>query len=189
MLRFVCYCIILMLLAGCAGSQTLIRYGNAAQILPKLTPVLIGREMIVRQQLRAKLQGKEYLLECVMEITSQRVDMVWLGTGGQRVASLRYDGGRARVTREMFSPSKFPYEEVLSIVELVFLPLEALSTHLPNGWAVQQHDNVRNIYHNRALQATIHYRLSAPWQGWARYESAISDKVIEFDSVIMDGAN
>jgi hypothetical protein len=120
-----------------------------------------------RQRLRAMVGDREIVLDCVVEVTPDRVTVVGLLPAGNRVFSVRYDGRKVEQERTPQVPAQLQPEQLLADLQLAFWPLEALRGAFDgSSWKVSQADSrTRRLLRDGRLVAEVHYGDSDPWRG------------------------
>jgi len=122
-----------------------------------------------RQRLRAMVGDREIVLDCVVEVTFDRVTVVGLLPAGNRVFSVRYDGTKVEQERTPQVPAQLQPQQLLADLQLAFWPVESLHDAFRGGpWKLSQPDSrTRRLLRDGRLVAEVHYGDTDPWQGRA----------------------
>jgi hypothetical protein len=132
-----------------------------------LVPPAAAAPHAVRQRLRAMVGDREIALDCVVEVTTDRVTVIGLLPAGNRVFSVRYDGNRVEQERTPQVPEQVQPEQLLADVQLVFWPAESMQAAFGAGpWSLVQPDaRTRRLLRDGRLVAEVHYGDADPWRG------------------------
>jgi hypothetical protein len=134
MMRWVRGALLAMLcIALCACSQ---QTGQPEPPVLRLSPASLGRTLALQQRLTVQVRGHEQQVDVVLEADREVVRMALLVLG-QAAARLEWDGTQLRETRAPGWPEVVRGERILSDVQLMYWPAEAVRAALPAGWTLQ----------------------------------------------------
>jgi len=135
-------------LAACASSPS---SPATATPLLRLAPSSLGRELAVVQQLEVQAAGQTRSLEVALEADAQSVRMAFMQLG-QTVARLEWDGRQLEQSLAPGWPKVVSAERVLSDLQLVWWPAEAVRAGLAPGWRLAESPQTRElIYEGRVV--------------------------------------
>jgi hypothetical protein len=144
-------------LASLLGGCVVIRPPTAPPALwLRLSPASLGHELTLQQRMSVSAHGQTQLLEVALEVDADAVRMV-LMSFGQTVARLDWDGRELKETRARGWPDAVTGERVLSDLQLVHWPLEAIRAALPAGWSVHSDHQVRTLRYYGAPMVRVRY--------------------------------
>lgn len=140
------------LLAGCAAVPA----APERELLLRLSPASLGRELALQQRMTVVAHGRSVQLDVALEVDAGAVRLALLDLG-QTVARLEWDGRALRETRANGWPPAVTGARVLSDVQLVHWPLEAIRAALPAGWSVASEDGARVLRWQAETMLLVRY--------------------------------
>jgi len=156
-------------LAGCAALRASPEASGPAEAdgapLLRLPPQALGRRLALQQQLTVSVQGQvRRQIDAVLEADEASVRLAVVSLG-QTVARLEWDGVNLTTTRSPWLPAAVSAERILSDLQLVMWPAEAIRAALPPGWTLhtdgpdrvlRQHaEDVVTVRHPSATRAEL----------------------------------
>ena len=138
-------------LAGCASSPS---SPPAATPLLRLAPASLGRELAVVQQLDIQAAGQSRSLDVALEVDAQSVRMAFLQLG-QTVARLEWDGRQLEQSLAPGWPKVVSAERVLSDLQLVWWPAEAVRAGLAPGWQLAESPQTRELSQEGRVRVSV----------------------------------
>ncbi len=148
-------------MAGCAATPA------PEQVLAlRLEPAALGRDLALQQRMSVTAQGRTQQLDVVLEVDREAVRLAVLDLG-QTVARLEWDGRELKETRAAGWPAAVSGARVLTDLQLVYWPLEAIRPALPDGWSVQVDGAGRTV----RSQTGVAWRVRYPTPGTAELEN------------------
>lgn len=175
-------------LSACQAQQPVPARGENAIATPPLVSPAAAAPHSARQRLRATVGDREIVLDCVVEITAERVTVVGLLPAGNRVFSVRYDGTRVEQERTPQVPQQLHPEQLLADVQLAFWPAESIRAAYGAGpWSLVQPDaRTRRLLRDGRLIAEVHYADGDPWRGRVWLVNFERDYALVVDSVPLE---
>jgi hypothetical protein len=154
-------------LGACESQHPAPPESEALTVTQPLVAPGIMQPRSARQRLRAMVGDREIVLDCVVEVTRDRMTVVGLLPAGNRVFSVRYDGTRVEQERTPQVPPQLRPEQLLADVQLAFWPEMALQDAFRDGhWTLTQPDRrTRRLLRDGRLIAEVHYGDADPWRG------------------------
>jgi hypothetical protein len=148
--------VMLLLLAACSAAPT---RGPTAVPTPalRLLPSALGRSVALQQRLEFRVDGRREVLEALLEVDANDVRLALQGAG-QVALRLHWDGRSLQEVRADWLPAALTGERVLSDLQLVLWPAEAVRTALPAGWRIEEREQVRELLRDDDVIARIAYR-------------------------------
>jgi hypothetical protein len=144
-----------VLLAGCAG--TLPQAAPDSTPLLRLPPAALGRSLALQQRLDVFVHGRApQQVEVLLEADAQAVRLALVSLG-QTAATLQWDGQQLQETRAPWWPAAVRGERILSDLQLVLWPAEAVRAALPTGWTLEASTEQRVLRLNGDAVATVRY--------------------------------
>lgn len=167
----------MLLLAGCATTDP------APAALWPLQPVSVaGGPVRALQQLDARFLNRTEQFQAVIEIDGDRMSIVLLGMGGQRIATIVQQGSEPpQAELAIPLPIELPVRQIVETIQLIYFPLSALPP-LPE-WRVEEGDLERQLFFRENPYASIRYPGGDPWSGRAEYRNLAHDFSFTIDSV------
>ena len=142
---------------------------STAVALPVLPAASLGQSRSAQQIVRAAFADTEATMQCVVEITPQRMSVVALNAMGLRLFSVAVEDGQTTVERMPGVPEQIQPERILSDIQLAFWPLDKLQqSYRGTDWQVSEpFANTRRLKRNGRLIAEVHYAQSGKdlWRG------------------------
>jgi hypothetical protein len=148
------------LLAGCAA----IAPPPAFEL--RLAPASLGHELALRQRMTVSAQGRSQQLEVAVEADADAVRLALIDFG-QAVARLEWDGRTLQESRAPGVPAAVSGARVLTDLQLVHWPAEAVRAALPAGWSLVSINDSRLVFHGQVLVVRVDY----PAPGTAELEN------------------
>jgi hypothetical protein len=145
----------LLLAAGCATSPTPTANEPDSPLL-RLAPASLGRTLALQQQLTVAARGQTHRLDVILEADADSVRLAMMNLG-QTVARLQWDGRELTETRVSWWPAAVKGERILSDLQLVLWPAQAISAALPGGWTLDAHAGERVLRREGTVVATVSY--------------------------------
>lgn len=155
-------------LAACAAPPGASPTAVLAQApLLRLPPAALGRSLALQQQLVVTAAGQAHRVDALLEADSDTVRLAVLSLG-QTVARVEWDGTQLRETRAKGLPATVSGERILSDLQLVWWPVDAVRAALPMGWALQATPGGRQLNEGGELVTVVRY---------------LSPTLVEFDNL------
>jgi hypothetical protein len=145
----------LLLAAGCANSPTPTANEPDSPLL-RLAPASLGRTLALQQQLTVAARGQTHRLDMILEADADSVRLAMMNLG-QTVARLEWNGRELTETRVSWWPAAVKGERILSDLQLVLWPAQAISAALPGGWTLDAHAGERVLRREGTVVATVSY--------------------------------
>lgn len=145
----------LLLVAGCASAPTPTTNEPDSPLL-RLAPASLGRTLALQQQLTVTARGQTRRLDVILEADADSVRLAMMNLG-QTVARLEWDGRELTQTRASWWPAAVKGERILSDLQLVLWPAQAISAALPGGWTLDAQDSERVLRRQGTVVATVNY--------------------------------
>ncbi|MEO8314371.1 MAG: DUF3261 domain-containing protein [Pseudomonadota bacterium] len=123
-----------------------------ANVIPLLAPVTFGAEVTGLQRLTVTRDagGASLTLDVAIEVDAAELRVAGFLLG-QRVLLLTWDGKKLRESREAVVPAALSARTVLSELQFVYWPAEAIRAGLPRGWRLQENVGQRQLYRRTTL--------------------------------------
>ncbi|HEU0153712.1 MAG TPA: DUF3261 domain-containing protein [Arenimonas sp.] len=133
MLRLIA-AVALGLLAGCTPPAT--RPPADATPVFTLAPSALPGGLAEQQRLSFEHGDRRETVDAMVQVDAEAVRLV-IHAQGQVALRLDWDGRQLAQTRQPWLPASLDGGRVLSDLQLVFWPVEALRTQLPPGWTLE----------------------------------------------------
>lgn len=143
---------LVLLLAACASAPP----AAQDQLTLRLPPASLGRELALQQRMTVSAYGQSQQMDVAIEVDAQAVRMAVLAFG-QTVARLEWDGHDLSESRVKGWPEAVTGARVLSDLQLVHWPLEAIRPALPVGWRIDLEGSERVVRHDGAPVIRVRY--------------------------------
>ena len=155
--RRACVLGLAVLLAGCVVIRPpLPPTAPPPALALRLSPASLGHELTLQQRMTVSAHGQSQQLDVALEVDADAVRMAVMSFG-QTVARLDWDGRELKETRARGWPDAVTGERVLSDLQLVHWPLEAIRPALPMGWSLQADHQVRTLRFYGAPMVRVRY--------------------------------
>ena len=148
-----------MLLAGCATPQTRVaeRQAVAASIpVLRLPPSALPGTLALQQRLAFRHGDRRETVDALVEHDAGHTRLV-IHAQGQVALRLDWDGQQLTQKRAPWLPAALDGERVLSDLQLVFWPIDAIAASLPAGWSLREESGRRVLRQGEATVATVDY--------------------------------
>jgi hypothetical protein len=172
LLRVIGTALLALALAACATGSA-----PAAVPLLRLSPAALGQTLALHQRLTVDAQGRRQQLEVALEADTKGVRLAVLDLG-QIVARLEWDGRELQESRAAGWPEAVRGERILSDLQLVYWPAEAIRPALPAGWTLATQGGVRSLQFGDLAVMQVRY----PAAGVAELENLLQGYRIRIDS-------
>ena len=140
-------------LAGCARPRLPTPPEPYALRLP---PASLGRDLVLQQRMSIAVGGFRQQLDVALEVDAEAVRMAVMAFG-QTVARLEWDGRQLRETRARGWPSAVSGGRVLSDLQLVHWPVDAIRAGLPFGLQLDADGTQRVLRSGSTTIARVRY--------------------------------
>lgn len=127
------------LTAGCAAPPP-----ASQELQLRLSPASLGREMVLHQRVTVTAHGKQQQFDVALEVDAASVRMVVLEFG-QVLARLQWDGRDLQQQRVAGWPDALAADRVLTDLQLVHWPQQAVRAALPAGWSLAAQERERTL--------------------------------------------
>lgn len=148
----------------------------AAPLL-RLGPAALGRTLALQQHLTVDARGRSQQLQVALEADAEAVRLAVLDLG-QVVARLEWDGQQLRESRATGWPEAVRGERVLSDLQLVYWPPQAIRQALPAGWTLSEQDGLRALHFGERAVMRVRY----PAANTAELENLVEGYRIRIES-------
>jgi hypothetical protein len=139
----------------------------SASSLPVLPAASLGSSHSAQQIVRAAFADSDATMQCVVEITPQRMSVVALNALGLRLFSVAVEDGQTTVERMPGVPEQIQPERILSDIQLAYWPLAKLQqAYRGSAWQVSEpFAGTRRLKRDGRLIAEVHYAQPTrnPW--------------------------
>ncbi|GAB2502211.1 DUF3261 domain-containing protein [Arenimonas alkanexedens] len=152
MLRLIAIVLALCALAGCKAPST--RPATAPAFLFALPASALPGGLAEQQRLSFEHGGRRETVDAQVEVDADSVRLVIHGQG-QIALRMTWDGQRLSQTRMAWLPESLEAARVLSDLQLVFWPVEALREALPDGWTLATSGDERTLSDAHAVVARV----------------------------------
>lgn len=146
-----------LLLAGCATPPPAAPVDGG---LLRLSPASAGRTLALAQHLDIDAHGERRSVDALLEVDTASVRLALLQFG-QPVARLEWDGHVLREQRLPGVPAQLRADRILSELQLVQWPADAVREGLPPGWTVlesgESGGRVRELRQGEAVVIRVRY--------------------------------
>ena len=122
----------------------------------RLSPASLGRELAVQQRMTVSAQGRSQQMDVAIEADAQAVRLAVMDFG-QTVARLEWDGVRLEESRARGWPATVTGARVLSDLQLVHWPLDAIRGALPAGYSIEGDAAGRTVRFHAAPLLRVRY--------------------------------
>ena len=143
-------CGIALVFAGCASRP------NPAELELRLSPASLGRELALQQRMTVTAAGQSQQLDLALEADASTVRLAVLAFG-QTLARMEWDGRTLNESRAPGWPAAVTGGRVLSDLQLVHWPVEAIRPALPAGWELQAAPGSRTLRAGGATMVQVRY--------------------------------
>jgi hypothetical protein len=154
--------------AGCAGPAPLAVRARAPDLLLRLPPSALGRDLALRQHLQVEVGGRMIEFDALLEADATELNLALL-VFERPLARLHWDGSTLQSDRQPGWPAAVSAERVLSDLGLLLWPAAAVAAALPPGWTLSadasqrelrwQGEPVERVTYRSPSQVLIEHRL------------------------------
>lgn len=141
MLRLITTAALALLLGACATHR-----GPPPADVPllRLPPSALPAGMAEQQRLTFTHGGRSDVVDALVEVDAEAVRVV-IHAQGQVALRLAWDGETLDQSRAEWLPPQLDAERVLSDLQWVFWPADAISDALPAGWSLSEREGLRTL--------------------------------------------
>jgi hypothetical protein len=140
-------CVVGLLLVACASAGT---------PLLRLSPAALQRTLALQQQLVVQAGGRTERVEVLLEADASEVKLALLSLG-QVAARLEWDGQSLRQSQASWWPKAVSGERVLSDLQFVLWPADAVRQALPTPWTLEATERERVLRRGDEVVMRISY--------------------------------
>lgn len=166
-------------LAGCAPPRPL---------LSPLPPQTLGTSITVRQQVTAYFDGDRRQLQVALNVAPNDLSLIGLTAIGQRLFTLSWESGHARLHSNIESISKIDPTRILADLQLAYWPLPRLRAALPDDLRLEQYGTARVLWRDGEL---LWFASSETADRWASTVTLYNARVgyrLTIQPLALDGA-
>jgi len=148
-----------LLLVGCATPAAHVAARNAVTAsMPvlRLPPSALPGTLALQQRLAFRRGDRRETVDALVENDASNTRLV-IHAQGQVALRLEWDGQQLTQKRAPWLPSALDGERVLSDLQLVFWPVDAITASLPAGWSLREESGRRVLRQGEAIIATVDY--------------------------------
>lgn len=159
MLRLIGLLLAGLLLAGCATPQARVTQRRAvAASMPvlRLPPSALPGTLALQQRLAFRHGDRRDTVDALVENDAGTTRLV-IHAQGQIALRLDWDGKQLTQERAPWLPAALDGEQVLSDLQLVFWPIDAITASLPAGWSLRLESGRRVLRQGETIVATVGY--------------------------------
>jgi hypothetical protein len=131
--------------AGCAARIPLAVRARAPELLLRLPPSALGRDLALRQHLQVEVGGRRIEFDALLEADATELNLALL-VFERPLARLRWDGVNLQAQRQPGWPVAVSAERILSDLVLVLWPAAAVAAALPPGWTLSADASQRELH-------------------------------------------
>jgi hypothetical protein len=149
----------MFLLAGCAMPHARVAERRAvAASMPvlRLPPSALPGTLALQQRLAFRHGDRSETVDALVENDATSTRLV-IHAQGQVALRLDWDGRQLTQKRAPWLPAALDGERVLSDLQLVFWPVDAIAASLPKDWSLREESGRRVLRHGDAIIATVDY--------------------------------
>ena len=135
----------------------------------RLSPASLGRELSLQQRMTVTVYGHAQQMDVALEVDAQAVRLAVLAFG-QTMARLEWDGRELQETRAPGWPPAVTGSRVLSDLQLVHWPADAIRAGLPMAYTLDATAQERVLRVGNVALARVRY----PAPGAAEVENVVA---------------
>ena len=143
----------------------------------RLPPSALPVALALQQRLAFRHGKRHDTVDALVESDGANTRLV-IHAQGQVALRLDWDGKDLRQQRAPWLPEQLDGERVLSDLQLVFWPVDAIASVLPSGWSLREDGKRRVLRQGQVVIATVDY--SQPLR--ARLEQHALGYTLDIDS-------
>lgn len=180
MRRLIVLLLSVMLLAGCATQQARVAQRQAvvaSMPVLRLPPSALPGTLALQQRLAFRRGDRHETVDALVENDASNTRLV-IHAQGQVALRLDWNGKQLTQKRAPWLPGALDGERVLSDLQLVFWPIDAIAATLPAGWSLRNENGRRVLRQGDAIVATVDY----PQPMQARLEQRALGYTLDIDS-------
>lgn len=154
-------------LTGCAAWTT--PAPAPANNAPKiLSAASLGQTRSAQQIVRAAFGNKEATMQCAVDVSPARMQVVALNAMGLRLFSVKVENGKTEVERSLGVPEQVQPEQILRDIQFCYWPLAVLQEGMRgSNWEITEpFAGTRRIKRDGRLIYEVHYAQPGadPWR-------------------------
>ena len=143
----------------------------------RLQPAALGRELALQQRMTVTVKGCTQQLDVALEVDRDAVRLAVLDLG-HTLARLEWNGRELTESRAAGWPAAVSGQHVLTDLQLVYWPPEAIRPALPAGWSLQVDGDGRTV----RSPASVAWRVRYPAPGAAELENVGAGYALRLES-------
>ena len=159
MQRLIAMLVLSLWLAGCATPQASVAARQAvlaSMPVLRLSPSSLPATLAMQQRLAFRHGKRHDTVDALVESDGAHTRLV-IHAQGQVALRLDWDGKELKQQRAPFLPAALDGERVLSDLQLVFWPVDAIASTLPPGWTLREEQQRRVLRQGETIVATVDY--------------------------------
>lgn len=159
MQRLIATLLLSLWLCACATPQATVAARQAmvaSMPVLRLPPSALPSPLALQQRLAFRHDKRSDTVDALVESDGASTRLV-IHAQGQVALRLDWDGKELKQQRAAFLPAALDGERVLSDLQLVFWPVDAIASSLPAGWSLHEDEGRRVLRQGEAIIATVDY--------------------------------
>ena len=157
-----------LLLSGCAMFAPATPPPTNNTALPPLPAATLGQTRSALQIVRAAFGQQEATMQCAVDVSPQRMQVVALNAMGLRLFGVTVENDKTTVERAPGVPEQVQPEQILRDIQFCYWPLPALQAgYKGTAWEVSEpFPGTRRLKRDGRLIAEVHYSKPGtdPWR-------------------------
>ncbi len=157
-----------LLLGGCAMFSPAAPQAANITAVPPLPAETLGQTRSALQIVRAAFGQQEATMQCAVDVSPQRMQVVALNAMGLRLFGVTVENGKTTVERAPGVPEQVQPEQILRDIQFCYWPLSALQAgYKGTSWEVSEpFPGTRRLKRDGRLISEVHYSQpgSDPWR-------------------------
>ena len=142
--------------AGCRHAPPQVATTIMAMPLLRLSPSALPEPLALQQRLAFRHGDRRQTVDALVESDGTSTRLV-IHAQGQVALRLDWDGKDLKQQRALFLPAALDGARVLSDLQLVFWPVDAIAASLPVGWSLRDEYSRRVLRQGDTVIATVDY--------------------------------
>ncbi|MCC8366041.1 DUF3261 domain-containing protein [Xenorhabdus sp. PB61.4] len=143
---------------------------------PGITPAINEQQLLT-----ATVKGKQQSLIVLLNASEDQLSLAGLSSLGIRLFKLTYDHNGIHAEQSLVLPEIPPASQVLADIMLSYWPVSSWLPLLPEGWTLQDTDNIRQLHDNKGHLIT---EIQYDTQNGRRYPVHVRQFIFGYDIAI-----
>jgi len=152
-----------------------------------LSPESLPSTVNVYQEIEIFSEDTHYQLNAAVRLNKDVLQLTTMNTLGQRLFTLKLTSNGLAIEQAHLKDKQINENHVLRDVQWLFWPINILNSKVKDtGWFFKQTGNIRKVYHDGQLIATMRGPFQMSWEGEFEYQNHVNRYRLNVKSIHLE---